>query len=68
VVEAVAKEKGVDILLDNQVAMTLNNSFDISGDVIARIDATLKPAAGAPAAGTPSAAAKPASPAPARKP
>jgi Skp family chaperone for outer membrane proteins len=69
VVEAVAKEKGVDILLDNQVAMTLNNSFDISADVITRIDATLKPAAaGAPAAGTPAAAAKPASPAPAKKP
>jgi Skp family chaperone for outer membrane proteins len=59
VVEAVAKEKGVDILLDNQVAMTLNNSFDISTEVIARIDATLKPG---PA---PAAAARPAAPAPA---
>lgn len=50
IVEAVAKEKGVDILLDNQVAMTLNDAFDISGDVIARIDATHKADAAAPAA------------------
>jgi outer membrane protein len=64
IVEAVAKEKGIDILLDNQVAMTLNNTFDISGDVIARIDATHKAAAGAPAAAAP----RPASPAAPRKP
>lgn len=62
VVEAVAKEKGIDILLDNQVAMTLNNAFDISADVVARIDATHK---AAPAA---AAAPRPASPAAPRQP
>jgi Skp family chaperone for outer membrane proteins len=68
IVEAVAKEKGVDILLDNQVAMTLNNSFDISADVIARIDAVAKPAAAGAATAPATAAAKPASPAAPRKP
>lgn len=66
IVEAVAKEKGIDILLDNQVAMTLNGSFDISGDVITRIDATAKPTAGGTAPGA-TTAARP-SPAAPRKP
>jgi Skp family chaperone for outer membrane proteins len=37
-IEAVAKEKGIDILLDSQVVLTLNNVYDISKDVIARAD------------------------------
>jgi outer membrane protein len=38
-IEAVAKERNVDILLTSQVALTVNREFDISGDVIARADA-----------------------------
>lgn len=37
-IEAVAKEKGVDILLDGQVALTVNQDFDISRDVIVKAD------------------------------
>ena len=51
-IEATAKEKGIDILLDSQVALTVSGDFDISGDVVTRLDAVEK--------GTPSAAAKPA--------
>jgi Skp family chaperone for outer membrane proteins len=55
-IEAVAKEKGVDILLDSQVAITVSKVFDISQDVIIRSDdaerAGKKPAA-PPAASAP---------------
>ena len=51
-IEAMAKEKGIDILLDSQVALTVSGEFDISGDVVTRLDAVEK--------GTPSAAARPA--------
>ena len=33
-----AKEKGIDILLDSQVALTVNKDFDISRDVIVKAD------------------------------
>jgi hypothetical protein len=72
-IDAVAKEKGIDIILTSQVALTLNREFDISRDVITKADAAeraaqaAKPAAPKPAAATPSAAA-PAAPAPAPKP
>jgi Skp family chaperone for outer membrane proteins len=60
-IEATAKEKGIDILLDSQVALTVTGEFDISSAVVSRLDAAEK--------GTPSAAARPApaprSPAPA---
>jgi len=60
-IEATAKEKGIDILLDSQVALTVSGEFDISSAVVTRLDAVEK--------GTPSAAARPApaprSPAPA---
>jgi Skp family chaperone for outer membrane proteins len=59
-IEATAKEKGIDILLDSQVALTVSNEFDISGEVVTRLDAVEK--------GTPSAAARPAPKAPAPKP
>jgi len=68
-IDAVAKEKGIDIILTSQVALTLNREFDISRDVITKADAAeraaqaAKPAAPKPAAATPSAAA-PAAPAP----
>jgi outer membrane protein len=52
-IEAAAKEKGVDIILNSQIALTVNKDFDISQAVIAKADAA------APAA----AAAKPAAPA-----
>ena len=68
-IDAVAKEKGIDIILTSQVALTLNRDFDISREVIAKADAAeraaqaTKPAAPKPAASGPAAAA-PAAPAP----
>ncbi|MCM2255923.1 MAG: OmpH family outer membrane protein [Vicinamibacteria bacterium] len=54
IVEAVAKEKGVDILIDSQAALAVTKDYDISRDVIVKADdaeraAKPKPAA-APAA------------------
>jgi outer membrane protein len=50
-VETVAKEKGLDLVLDSQVAYTINRDFDITRDVIAKADETekAKPAAAATA-------------------
>ncbi len=60
IIEAVSKEKGIDILLTSQVALTINKEFDVSKDVITRVDAEAPkgPAASAPAA-RPSPAASP---------
>ena len=63
-IEAVAKERNVDILLSSQMALTVNREFDISADVIARADAD-KTALARPAAPRPAA---PAAPAPAASP
>jgi Skp family chaperone for outer membrane proteins len=68
-VEAVAKEKGIDILLDSQVALTVSNDFDVTADVITRLDKTdtgARPAAAKPAAAPARPAAAP-SPKPAPK-
>jgi Skp family chaperone for outer membrane proteins len=69
-VDAVAKEKGLDILLDSGSAMTMNKDFDISQEVIVRADdaerAARKPAAAKPPAAAPAIA--PAAPAPAPTP
>jgi len=54
-IEAAAKEKGIDIILNSQVALTVNKEFDISSAVIAKADASTPKAA----AGTPAPAAKP---------
>src|SRR5262245_37431026 len=67
-IDAVAREKGIDIILTSQVALTMNPNFDISKDVISRSDADTKTAGGAaaaPAAKPVAPAAKPATPAPA---
>ena len=48
-VELVAKDKGLDLVLDSQVAYTINRDFDITRDVIAKADETAKPAAAASA-------------------
>jgi Skp family chaperone for outer membrane proteins len=56
-IEAVAKDKGIDIILRGDVALTLNDSFDISKDVIAKSDELNKTAAAAPAAPRPAPAA-----------
>ena len=61
-IDAVAREKGIDIILTSQAAITMNANYDISKDVIARADEAAKTAAAPPAA-TP--AAKPAGPVPA---
>jgi Skp family chaperone for outer membrane proteins len=63
-VEAAAKAKGVDILLTSQVALTMNPEFDISKDVITRIDAAERTASAATPAARPAAAATPAPAAP----
>ncbi len=55
-VELVAKDKGLDLVLDSQVAYTINRDFDITRDVIAKADETEKAkpaAAAAPAAPKP---------------
>lgn len=64
-VEAVAREKGIDILLDSQVAITVSKEFDLSRDVIVKSDdaeRAAKAKAAPKAAEKP--AAKPAAPAP----
>lgn len=49
VIEQVAKAKSLDIVLDSQVAYTVNSEFDITRDVIAKADELekAKPAAAA---------------------
>lgn len=37
-IEAVVKEKGIDILLDSQVTLTLNKTYDVSQEVIVKAD------------------------------
>jgi Skp family chaperone for outer membrane proteins len=56
-IDAVAKDKGIDIILSNQVALTVNKDFDISRDVIVKADDSERTKPKAPAA-----AAKPATP------
>ncbi len=67
-IDAVSKEKAIDILFDGQVTLTVNRDYDISRDVIVKADeaekasktgAAAKPAAPAPAPAAP----KPATPA-----
>jgi Skp family chaperone for outer membrane proteins len=60
-IDAVAKEKGIDILLTSQVALTMNQAYDISKEIIAKADEAAKTAAVAAAPAAP--AAKPAAPA-----
>jgi outer membrane protein len=50
-VEQVAKDKGLDLVLDSQVAYTINREYDITRDVIAKADDAekAKPAAAAAA-------------------
>jgi outer membrane protein len=70
-IDAVAREKGIDIILTSQVALTLNQNYDISKEVIARADETERTAANrAPAAGAarPAAGPAPAAPKPAPSP
>ena len=61
-IDAVAKEKGIDILLTSQVALLMNQAYDISKDIIAKADEAAKTAAAAAPAAP---AAKPAGPVPA---
>jgi Skp family chaperone for outer membrane proteins len=56
-IDAVAKDKAIDIILSNQVALTVNKDFDISRDVIVKADDAERAKPKAPAA-----AAKPATP------
>jgi outer membrane protein len=63
-VEQVAKAQGYDLVLDSQVAFTINPAFDITPAVIAKADETAKPAASAAPAPAAGAAAKPPVPKP----
>lgn len=62
-IETVAKEKGIDILIASQAAMTISKDFDISQDVIVKADdaerAAKAKAAAAPAKPGPAPAPKP---------
>lgn len=49
IIDQVAKDKGIDILIDNQVALMFNRAYDISAEVVAKADAM----APAPAKTTP---------------
>jgi outer membrane protein len=60
--EAVAKAQGLDILLDSRSAMALNSEFDISADVIAKVDEAEKANKGAAASAPAKPAAAPAKP------
>lgn len=62
-IEATAKERGIDILLDSSVALTVSREFDLSQDVIVRADDAERAARKTPAAKPPAAPAA-ASPAP----
>jgi len=53
IVEQVAKEKGYDLVLDSQVAYTINKDFDLTRDVITKADAAAPAAAAAAAAPKP---------------
>ncbi|HXY38643.1 MAG TPA: OmpH family outer membrane protein [Vicinamibacteria bacterium] len=57
IVEQVAKEKGYDLVLDSQVAFTINKDFDITPQVIARADEQAKAAGAAAPAPAPGAGA-----------
>ena len=52
-VEQVAKDKGLDLVLDSQVAYTINRDFDITRDVIAKADETAAKPPAAAATATP---------------
>jgi outer membrane protein len=66
-IEAVAKEKGIDIVVDSQAAVTINKDFDLTRDVVVKADEAEKNKP-KPAAGGAAPPAKPASPAPAPTP
>lgn len=64
IIEAVAKEKGIDIVLNSEVAYTVNKAYDMSQDVIVKADEADRAAraarpAAAPAAAAPKPAASP---------
>jgi outer membrane protein len=63
-VEQVAKEKGYDLVLDSQVAFTINHDYDITPQVIIKADEAGKSAGAAAPAANPPAAPKPAAPKP----
>ena len=67
-IEAVAKEKGIDIILDNQAALIMNREFDISRDVVIRADDAEKAAKAGAKTAAPAAKASPAAGAPAPAP
>jgi outer membrane protein len=64
-IDAVSKEKGIDILFDGQVTLTVNRDYDISRDVIVKADEAEKAGKTAGPATKPAtpAAPKPATPA-----
>jgi Skp family chaperone for outer membrane proteins len=64
-IDAVSKEKGIDILFDGQVTLTVNRDYDISRDVIVKADEAEKAGKNAGPAAKPAAPAapKPATPA-----
>jgi outer membrane protein len=64
-IDAVSKEKAIDILLDGQVTLTVNRDYDISRDVIVKADEAEKASKAAGPAAKPATPAAPAAPKPA---
>jgi outer membrane protein len=64
-IDAVSKEKAIDILLDGQVTLTVNRDYDISRDVIVKADEAEKASKAAGPATKPATPAAPAAPKPA---
>jgi outer membrane protein len=64
IVEQVAKDKGYDLVLDSQVAYTINKDYDITRDVIVKADEAEKSKPAASAAPAPAAPPPPANPKP----
>jgi outer membrane protein len=64
-IDAVSKEKAIDILLDGQVTLTVNRDYDISRDVIVKADEAEKAGKAAGPAAKPATPPAPAPPKPA---
>ena len=61
-IEAVAKERGIDILLDSSVALAISGAFDISPAIVAKVDAAERSGAKPAAEAGPAPAATPETP------
>jgi len=61
-IEAVAKERGIDILLDSSVALAISGAFDISRHIVVKVDEAERSGAKPAAEASPAPAATPETP------